>query len=51
MKELKLKEDEVIQAGIETGFPIYNHIYYYGEKIWVNEVNRTISNIMRRHQL
>ncbi len=31
IKELKLKEDQVIQSGIETGFPIYNHLYY--EKI------------------
>ncbi|MFH1440308.1 MAG: nucleotidyltransferase domain-containing protein [Candidatus Woesearchaeota archaeon] len=30
-KELKLKEDNVIQAGIETGFPICNHLYYYEE--------------------
>lgn len=28
-KELKLKQDNVIQAGIESGFPIYNQIFYY----------------------
>jgi predicted nucleotidyltransferase len=29
IKELKLKEEKVIQAAIETGFPIINHIRYY----------------------
>ena len=29
IKELKLKQDNVIQAGIETGYPIYNQIYFY----------------------
>lgn len=29
LKELKLKEDAVIQSGFETGFPIYNHMHYY----------------------
>lgn len=29
IKELKLKEDNVIQAGIETGFPVYNRDAYY----------------------
>jgi len=29
IKELKLKEDNVIQAGIETGFPVYNNVEYY----------------------
>lgn len=29
IKEIKLKKDYVIQAGLETGFPIYNHLYYY----------------------
>ena len=29
IKELKLKEDKVIQSGIETGFPIYNNALYY----------------------
>jgi predicted nucleotidyltransferase len=27
--ELKLKNDKVIQAAIETGFPLTNHIIYY----------------------
>jgi|GEM_PF-558646 predicted nucleotidyltransferase len=30
-KEIKLKEDNVIQAGIETGFPVYNNQEYYKE--------------------
>lgn len=29
-KELKLKEDMVIQSAIETGYPITNHIMFYG---------------------
>jgi len=29
IKELKLKQDNVIQAGIETGYPIYNQIFFY----------------------
>jgi predicted nucleotidyltransferase len=29
IKELKMKEDNVIQAGIETGFPVYNGLQYY----------------------
>lgn len=28
-KELKLEQDNVIQAGIETGYPIYNQIFFY----------------------
>lgn len=28
-KELKIKEDHVIQAAITSGYPITNHIYYY----------------------
>ena len=28
-KELKMKEDSVIQSGVETGFPVYNHRAYY----------------------
>lgn len=28
-KELKLKEDKVIQSALETGYPVLNHIYYY----------------------
>lgn len=29
LKEVKLKDDNVIQAGIETGFPVYNSREYY----------------------
>jgi predicted nucleotidyltransferase len=29
IKELKMKKDNVIQAGIETGYPIYNNLFYY----------------------
>ena len=29
VKELKMKQDEVVQAAIETGYPVYNHLYYY----------------------
>ncbi|MDP2750587.1 MAG: nucleotidyltransferase domain-containing protein [Nanoarchaeota archaeon] len=29
VRELKLKEDHVIQAGLETGFPVYNQNYFY----------------------
>lgn len=28
-KELKTKEDKVIQAALETGFPVFNAKYYY----------------------
>ena len=28
-KELKLKEDRVIQSGISTGFPVFNNKYFY----------------------
>jgi len=28
-REIKLKEDHVIQSGIEIGFPIYNNSLYY----------------------
>ena len=31
IKELKLKEDKVIQSTINTGYPITNHIEYYRE--------------------
>ena len=31
-KEFKLKEDKVIQAALETGFPVFNQKYYYGIK-------------------
>jgi predicted nucleotidyltransferase len=30
VKELKLKEDKVVQSALITGFPIMNHVYYYG---------------------
>ena len=29
VKELKLKQDHVIQSGINTGFPVYNEKQYY----------------------
>jgi len=29
LKEIKLKEDKVIQSALETGYPIINHIQYY----------------------
>jgi len=28
-KELKLKEDKVMQSALETGYPVLNQIYYY----------------------
>jgi predicted nucleotidyltransferase len=28
-KEVKLKEEHVVQSAIHTGYPITNHIYYY----------------------
>ncbi len=28
-KELRLKEDKVLQSALETGYPVLNHIYYY----------------------
>jgi predicted nucleotidyltransferase len=28
-KELKMKEDNVIQSGINTGFPVFNNKYFY----------------------
>jgi len=31
LKEVKLKEDSVIQSAIKSGFPLTNHIKYYGE--------------------
>ena len=30
LKELKLKEDYVIQSALNTGYPLTNHIMYYG---------------------
>lgn len=32
IEELKLKQDNVIQAGIETGYPIYNQTFFYEVK-------------------
>lgn len=29
LKELKLKEDKVVQSAINTGYPLINHISYY----------------------
>ena len=29
IKEIKMKQDPVIQSAIETGYPIYNHLFYY----------------------
>jgi predicted nucleotidyltransferase len=29
IEEIKMKSDPVVQAGLETGFPIYNHYYFY----------------------
>lgn len=29
-KELKMKEDPVIQSALKTGFPVFNAKYYYG---------------------
>ena len=28
-KELKLKEDKVVQSALESGYPVLNHIHYY----------------------
>lgn len=30
LMELKLKEDKVIQSALQTGYPLTNHILYYG---------------------
>ncbi len=30
IKEIKLKEDKVVQSAISTGYPLINHIGYYG---------------------
>lgn len=35
IKELKLKEDKVIQSALNTGFPIYNNINFY--EVFLNE--------------
>jgi predicted nucleotidyltransferase len=29
IQEIKMKQDNVIQAALETGYPIYNHLFYY----------------------
>jgi predicted nucleotidyltransferase len=29
LKELKMKEDKVVQSAINSGYPLLNHIYYY----------------------
>lgn len=29
-KEVKLKDDMVIQAAITSGYPVFNHMHYYG---------------------
>ena len=29
LREMKLKEDPVIQSAIATGYPVFNHQYYY----------------------
>jgi len=29
-KEVKLKDDPVIQAAITSGYPVFNHMHYYG---------------------
>ncbi|MBS3124413.1 nucleotidyltransferase domain-containing protein [Candidatus Woesearchaeota archaeon] len=28
-KEIKLKEDSVVQSALQTGYPLINHIYFY----------------------
>ena len=28
--ELRLKKDHVVQAALETGYPVYNHLFFYG---------------------
>ncbi len=34
-KELKLKEDKIVQTAIKTGYPLINHLFYY--KVIENE--------------
>lgn len=29
IKEIKMKQDNVIQSALETGYPIYNNLFYY----------------------
>lgn len=31
IREVKIKEDKVIQSAINTGYPLTNHVLYYGE--------------------
>lgn len=28
--DLKMKEDKVVQSAVQSGYPLINHIYYYG---------------------
>ncbi len=35
LKELKLKEDNVIQSGLKTGFPVFNAKFFY--EVTINE--------------
>lgn len=35
LKEIKLKEDKVIQSALNTGYPIFNQILFYG--VYLNE--------------
>jgi len=46
MKEIKLKEDMVIQSAIQTGFIAYNHAYYY--EVLGNEEYNYKKNVNRR---
>lgn len=49
IKELKLKEDKVIQSALETGYPVINHIYYYevlhNERTWLKTITRKYCHI------
>ena len=38
LKELKLREEPVIQAALTTGYPITNHIYFYEELLHEHQV-------------
>ena len=35
LKELKLKDDKVVQSAINSGYPLINHLSYYG--VWFDE--------------
>ena len=35
LKEIKLKEDKVIQSALNTGYPIFNHMLFY--EVYLNE--------------